>query len=249
MFRKIVGLFVLSVFVLSVSALALDFSADSVNVQMVGKEKEVTRGKAYVTKDKLRAEGEDEEGEKSIIIFRYDKKVLWILIPEEKKYMEQKLSTEQLIAAMAEIEKELKQKVKTEFKVEKKLLGTEKISGILCNKYKITTKIIEDGKTKWEYTIYQWISTKYKDLIMKTEEEDGSYNYLKNVKFAKQPAYLFERPKGYAKIEMGVIRFGEEAEEEEEVEKEEERVEEEIKEEFKEELKEELMPELPIKLF
>ncbi|MEE8637624.1 MAG: DUF4412 domain-containing protein [Candidatus Margulisiibacteriota bacterium] len=247
MFRKMLSMVLFGIFLLSVSALALDYSAESVNVQIIGKEKEVIKGKAYVTKDKWRAETFTDEGEKTIAIFRYDKEVMWILIPAEKKYMEQNLSREQIIAAATELGKRLKEKIKAEFKFEKELLGAEKVSGILCNKYKTTTKIIEDGKTTWEYIVYHWVSRKYKELIMKTAFEDGSYNYLKNVKFGKQPAYLFEIPKGYTEMKMGVIRFGEEAEgeaEEEEIE-EGERIKEEVEEE-EEEIKREEMPKIEI---
>ena len=242
MFKKIVSLFMFSVFLLSVSALALDYSAESIDVKMIGKEKEVTKGKAYVTKNKWRAEAEDEEGEKSITIFRYDKEVLWILIPAEKKYMEQKLSMEQIIAAATELGKELEKK-EYDLKVWKKIVGSEKVSGILCDKYKITTKYTYDKKT-YTNTMYQWISRRYKELGMKTVFEDGSYSYLKNVKIGKQPAYLFEIPKGYEKMKMGGFMIMEEREEVEEEEEEGYGVEEELKDEIQEQFK----PEIPIQL-
>lgn len=244
MFKKILSIVLFGVFLLSVTASALDYSADIINVTIDGKEKDVSKGKGYFSKDKWRSEAETDEGEKAITIFRYDKEVMWILMPEEKMYMEQKIPMEKIIEALSERMKELQEEKK--IKVYRKVVGKEKISGILCNKVKITTKDLTEKKPQ-TYSMYQWISVKHKELIMKTAFEDGAYTQLENVEFKEQPAYLFEVPKGYKKYSMeGFMIKGVEEEEVEEEEIEEgERIKEEVEEE-EEEMKREEMPKIEI---
>jgi len=239
MFKNIFTAVLLVCFSLSVAAQALDYSADIVNVSIVGKEKEVTQGKGYFSKDKWRSEVETDEGEKAITIFRYDKEVLWILMPEQKMYMEQKIPMEKLIEATSQAMKELEKEKK--IRVYRKAVGKEEISGILCDKYKITVKDFSEKKTR-TYTMYQWVSVKHKELTMKTAFEDGSYTQMKNVIFKKQAADLFEIPKGYKKYAMDqMMRM--DVEEEEETEGEEEG-----QEMLKEQIKEEFKMEMPIKM-
>jgi hypothetical protein len=247
MFKKVFGTILLVVFMFPIAALALDYSADIMNVEVIGKEKETTKAKGYFSKDKWRSEAETDEGEKAITIFRLDKEVLWILMPEQKMYMEQKIPMEKFIEAASQAMKELEEEKK--IKVYRKIVGKEKISGILCNKHKITVKDFSEKKTR-TYTMYQWISVKHKELIMKTAFEGGSYTQLKNVKFKKQPASLFEIPKGYKKFTMDQmmrmdVEEGEEVGEEVEEEVEEEDV---VEEQIKEQIKEEFKMEMPIEL-
>lgn len=244
MCKRILSMVLFLVFLLSVAASALDYSADIINVSIVGEEEEVVKGKGYFSKDKWRSEVETDEGEKAITIFRYDKEVMWVLMPEEKMYMEQKIPMEKIVEALSERMKELQEEKK--IKVYRKVVGKEKISGILCNKIKITTKDLTEKKPR-TYTMYQWISVKHRELIMKTAFEDGSYTQLKNVNFKKQPAYLFEVPKGYKKYSMEgfMIRGVEEEEVEEEEREEGERIKEEVEEE-EEEIKREEMPRIEI---
>ena len=156
-------------------------------------------------------------------------------------YMEQKIPMEKIIEALSERMKELEKE--KQIKVYRKKVGSEKISGILCDKYKITTKDLSEKEPK-TYTMYQWISRKHSELIMKTAFEDGSYTLLKNVKFGKQPAYLFEIPKGYKKFAMEQMMYMDVEEEEGEVE-EEGGADEELREQIKEEFKMEMPIELP----
>jgi hypothetical protein len=81
--RYVVLFTLVCLFVLSNSALASGFSADLITVS--GNEK--MEGKVLVGKEKMRFEADE-----MITITRMDKQVVWMLMPGEKMYMEQRLS-------------------------------------------------------------------------------------------------------------------------------------------------------------
>ncbi len=70
-------------------AFAQDFSADMVSTTKSG----VVTGKIFVTKEKTRM-----EMPQAITITRMDKNVVWILMPDQKMYMEQSLKPENVVA-------------------------------------------------------------------------------------------------------------------------------------------------------
>ena len=149
-------------------------------------------GKMYFAGDKSRTEY-IVDGKKAINIVRADKNVLWILSPDQKTYMEMKISGKELIGMMEKMPGE----------IERKKVGTEKVSGIPCDKYRITYKLTEKDAP---ITFYEWLS---RDKIsVKSAAVDGSwYTLLKNIKRGRQPASLFEVPSGYKKFEMPRMEF------------------------------------------
>lgn len=164
-------------------AVTKEFSAD--NISKAGGV--TSSSKFYFGKDKWRMETEA-MGVKSITIVRSDKNVMWILMPQTKMYMERELSQEQMVGKAQKLPGE----------IERKKIGTEKVSGIVCDKYEIVYKLEGAAETT---VVYQWLS---KDNIpMKTASPDGSwYSVNKNIKIGKQPASLFELPSGYKKFKM-----------------------------------------------
>ena len=72
-------------------ALAQEFSAEQITIS--GVKKEVDR--LYCRPDRWRIEAKD-EASPEITIFRLDKKVIWQLLPKEKKYVQMPLSQEDL---------------------------------------------------------------------------------------------------------------------------------------------------------
>ena len=123
-----------------------------------------------------------------ISIIRADKKIVWNLMPGRKTYMEMKLGAKEM-QGMTQ---------KMPGGIERKKVGKEKVSGILCDKYKITFKTTERAKPS---TLYQWLSSD--KIPVKSAAADGSwYTQLKNIKKGKQPASLFELPAGYKKFVM-----------------------------------------------
>lgn len=183
MFKKMVVLNLAMALMFSVPVLAMEFSAE-----MVSKMKGTSvASKIYFSGKKWRSEM-DTKGHKSISIVRMDKKIMWNIMPQQKMYMEMKIPEQQ----KASMSKDVPGQIKRE------KMGRERINGIDCEKYKITYKDTETGKTG---SLYQWLSKD--DLPIKTEAADGSWSTeMKNLKKGKQPSSLFEIPAGYKKYVM-----------------------------------------------
>ena len=160
---------------------AQDFSADMVSTTKDG----VFIGEIFVTKDKTRM-----EMPQAITITRMDKNIVWILMPEQKMYMEQPLKPENVPATSDKMPGE----------IERKLMGAETINGKTTNKYRIVYTV---GNKK--ETIFQWITTA-SGFPIKSAAGDGSWAAeYKNLKTGKQLDSLFEIPAGYQKFEMPSI--------------------------------------------
>lgn len=175
----VLGLIIL-VFFFGGIATAQDFSADMVSMTKGG----VFTGKIYNAKEKTRM-----EMPQVITITRVDKNVTWILMPEQKMYMEQPLKPEN-IAALTD---------KMPGEVERKRLGIETVDGKKTEKYRIVYTV----ENKRE-AIFQWVDTDL-GFPIKTAAEDGSWTTeFKNLKIGKQPDTLFEIPAGYQKMSFGI---------------------------------------------
>ena len=153
-----------------------DFSAD-----MVAKDKGQTmKGKAFVSGDKSRMEMQE-----GVIITRLDKKVTWMLMAEQKMYVEG-----QIKPGAVPVERD-------STRVEKVLVGKEAVDGKPATKYKMT---FSEGRGKT--TVYQWFLDG-NGFPVKTAALDNSWSYeYKNIKEGTQPASLFEVPAGYKKMDM-----------------------------------------------
>jgi hypothetical protein len=153
-------------------------------------------GKIYMSGDKWRMDV-SAYGQKSTMIVRADKKVVYLLMPSQKMYMEQKY-TEEHKRGMSDMTKA----GPDAGEVESQKVGAEKVSGIMCDKYKITYKA---GGRKT--TVYQWVAKDYL-FPLKSAAADGSWStQFKDFKPGKQPASLFELPAGYKKFEMPKMPF------------------------------------------
>ena len=159
------------------------FSADSVT-KVGGMTQKAT---TYVDNGKWRMEAETPGG-KMITFVREDKKVVWLLMPDQKMYMEQALSEEQMAMTKAD-------KLPGEIKRENQ--GKETMNGVECIKYMVAYKPNPNGP---ELSIYQWLT---KDNIpVKMSDVNGKWTseYV-NLKRGKQDASLFEIPEGFKKLE------------------------------------------------
>ncbi|MHC1724884.1 MAG: DUF4412 domain-containing protein [Syntrophobacteraceae bacterium] len=161
-------------------AMAVEFSAEMV-VQPKGDEP--MTGKIYVKGDKVRQET-TEEGETQIMIIRPDKKLTWMITPEEKAYMEMPYQSEDKTFEEWTAEKEKKAK----------FLGEETVSGLACRKY----ESLEDGEKT-----YFWIAKQF-PFPIKVEDAEVTMEY-KNIKSGSVPDSLFELPAGYEKMAMPII--------------------------------------------
>jgi len=167
-------------------ACSVEFAADMV-IQPKGEEP--MTGKIYVKGDKVRQET-TEEGETQIMIIRPDKKVTWMVTPEEKIYMEMPYLAEDKTFEEWTAEKEKKAT----------LLGEETVSGLACKKF----ESVEDGEKT-----YFWISPKF-PFPIRVEDAEVTMEY-KNIKEDAVADSLFELPPGFQKISMPVVPDKEES--------------------------------------
>ncbi len=142
--------------------------------------------KFYKDADKTRTETNTGAGFTMVNIVRQDKKVVWMVIPENKAYTEQPLTEEQ--AKKGEIYKE-GQTVK---------IGEETMDGHPCVKYEITTASQPDAKT------IQWLAKDLRNFPIRMEHQmkgkTQSVTQFKDISFNKPAAELFEVPKDCKKV-------------------------------------------------
>ncbi len=179
--RLIVCAAVLAVFGLTGVCSAWDFSADMINKSKAG----TFKGKIYIAKDKTRMEMGD-----SISISRMDKKVVWILMPVDKVYMEQPFDPKQAAPTSDTKGSE----------IERKLVGQDTIDGKKADKYQVTYKSPAGTVEK----MFQWTVAGI-EVPVKMAAVDNSWTMeYKNINTGKQPDSLFEVPAGYQKFGMGM---------------------------------------------
>lgn len=161
-------------------AFALDFSSDMVSTANGQKH----TSKIYMQAKKFRMETPEQPGYN---IMRMDKNVMWMVMPDQKAYMEMKIDPS----------RQPRTEEKVEGEVSRKLIGSETIDGRATDKYEITYKD-KEKTTK----MYQWIAKDIK-FPVKTAAIDGSWIMeYKNIKMGAQPDSLFEVPSGYEKMNM-----------------------------------------------
>ena len=162
---------------------AAEFSANIIT-RAEGQE---MRGKIFMKGQKIRNEL-DAEGQTNITIVRPDKKVVWMVMPAEKMYMEMPVTDEAQ-------EKLLIKKPEDQAKM--KLLGTETVNGYECDKYEMSTTV--EGKPVKQYN---WVAKKL-GMAIKVEAADGSFSMeYRDINMAGVADALFEVPQGYQKMAM-----------------------------------------------
>ncbi len=163
-------------------AQAAEFSATDIN-RMESRE---TQGKIYMKGDKMRRDFA--RGEKvSIAIVRPDLKVMWMLMPGQKSFMEMpfsKASLEQMMGMSKD-------------QPQMKLVGPEMVNGYETDKYETTVKA--GGKTVKSFV---WVSKKF-GVPIKMLSRDGKFTMeYRNIKEGGVPDAVFELPPGYQKMTM-----------------------------------------------
>lgn len=177
---------VFSVIILfSMTALA-DFSADTVTTSPQG----TIKGKLYSTGQngyggkKIRTETLA-EGHSSIVIIDQDKKVMYMLMPEEKMYMKQAYKPQNAKGQKATVDKP----------VSKTFIRNDKFDGHSVKVYNAKT---EDGKN-----VVIWEATDINNFPVKIEmpSEKATIEYH-NVNTKPVDKSLFEIPAGYSAFSM-----------------------------------------------
>jgi uncharacterized protein DUF4412 len=161
------------------------FSADQVHTMG----NKTTKGKVYASEKAFRIESE-EKGKKSISIMRFDRDVMWVLMPEQKMYMEMPFG------GISDVAASLKGT-----KVQLAALGSEQVGPYHCDKARV--QVTFEGKA---YTAIEWAAKELNGFVVKTQDEKGTWSTeYQNVRLGSQDPSLFELPAGYQKLSMGNI--------------------------------------------
>ena len=177
--KRILGVVVLAFLVLFLAgaAVAEEFSADvSGHMGNSG----AFQGKVFMSNQKMRM-----ETPQSITISRMDRGVVWMLMPQQKMYMEMGLGSEIAVSSLEKLPGE----------IERQSLGTEMVNGKLATKYRIVTE--QQGIRG---AILHWIAPGL-NFPVKIATENGSVlmEYT-NFRMGPQDQSLFELPSGYQKM-------------------------------------------------
>ena len=139
-------------------------------------------GKIYVSDGKMRQEFIDERGQ-TVTIVRPDKKVVWVIIPPSRSYLEMPLT--KLPGQFLQIPPQA---------VNKHLVGHDWVAGYETDKYQVTVP----SDRRCEIQTY-WVAKKL-DLPIKMECRERQFILeYKSIKEEKLPDRLFEPPPGYRK--------------------------------------------------
>lgn len=138
------------------------------------------------------------DGEKSIMIIRHDKKVVWMLMPEDKMYTEMKLG-----------QGGRRKDDLSAYKIQQTTVGPDTVNGIRTTK----SKIIMIGPKGDKLGGFWWatkegIMVKIDAIAVDKKSKERFKSELKNLRIGKQDPSLFEIPEGYSKMDMGMRGLG-----------------------------------------
>lgn len=170
------------------AAQAWDFSAEFVEKEG----DQVTKGKIYMAGERSRYEV---DGSGEIEVTRADKKVMWIIFPRHRVYVEEEFWG----IPSSGLPPQQTKTPKSTGDLTRKDLGYEMVDSYRLRKYFVTVKY-NKGQTQDRY--YEWYRSGF-PVPVKTESENGSSSYeYKKLKMGTQDPGLFAEPRGYRKITM-----------------------------------------------
>lgn len=166
-----------------------EYSADAT----IQNEEGTMQQKIFVTPTKERKETLTGAGEGAVMIFRYDTKTMWTLMPSENMYMEYSIAGGQG-----------QRNDPSQWTYEDTVVGEETLNGVKVTKYK-TIATSTDGK---KYGGFSWrtkegINLKQDLLYKEGNDKKRMLTELSNLKIGKQDPKLFEIPDGFTKFDMG----------------------------------------------
>lgn len=172
------------------------FSADMSALKNYSADMETTTAQGTFTsrifyKDtKMRMESTG-KGRGGISIMRPDRKVMWMVMPEQKSYMEMSLDM-----SRQDIQSKLHD---PNIKVDKEFIANDVVDKHPAKKYHMT--ITTDGRK--EKSGYIWEATDLSNFPVKYESEDRKMSTVwKNIKTGGVSDSVFEVPAGYKKMTM-----------------------------------------------
>ena len=141
-------------------------------------------GKIYVSDGKMRQEFLDKGGQ-TVTIVRPDQKVVWVILPWQRIYLEAPLKTE-LPGQFIQIPPQA---------LQKRRVGQERINGYEAEKYEVSVPV---GRELEKQTY--WVATKLGlPIKMECRERHFSLEY-KSIREGKVPEQLFNLPPGVQKV-------------------------------------------------
>ena len=134
----------------------------------------------------------EQDGDKTVMIIRNDKQMMWMLMPGEKMYMENKFP------------KEGRKDDIGAYKITKTVVGPDTVNGIKTTKSKVIM-IGPDGAKMggFMWTSKEGITVKLDAIAVQGGDKARFKSELKDLKVGKQDPSLFEIPAGYSKMGMG----------------------------------------------
>jgi hypothetical protein len=173
-----------------------EYSADAT----IQNEEGTTQQKIFVTPTKERKEMLTGSGEGTVMIFRYDTKTMWTLMPSENMYMEYSLAGAQGPGQKND---------PSQWTYEDTAMGEETLDGIKVTKFK-TIATSTDGK---KYGGFSWrtkegINLKQDLLYKEGNDKKRMLTELSHLKIGRQDPKLFEIPDGFTKFDMGGMMGG-----------------------------------------
>lgn len=165
----------------------VEYSAD----QYMGSGGRVTEARVYHAPGKQRMDLGAAESAQSIIT-RMDRKVTWVVVPDQKMYMEMSLE-----------EGRRKNRDITNCSFSQKTVGKESVNGIAATKSEFEASCPD----KSAYGGFLWISKEgilvKMDAVAKGKESKDRFTLeLKNLKIGRLDPKLFEVPPGYQAMQM-----------------------------------------------
>ena len=158
------------------------FSADEVHTSA----KMTMRSKVFGTDNAIRVEAQM-AGHTTVSIMRFDRQVMWMLMPGQKMYMEMPWR------GVGEVASTLKGAT-----TQKESLGSELVGTYHCDKSRVHTTY--NGKT---YVTIEWAAKELNGFVVKKQDENGTWTVeFENIHLGPQDPSLFEIPAGYQKMEM-----------------------------------------------
>lgn len=167
--------------------LNVEYSAD----QVIEAEDSAMKATIYSTPTKERREM-SQSGTSMTMITRHDKKVIWNLMPEDKMYMEMTMKASPDKTDLSA------------YQIEQPPIGQEMLNGQSMNKRKIVMTHSSGSKMGgFMWTTKEGILAKIDAIAIEKGSKDRFKMEQTNIKVGKQPAELFEIPKGFEKMDMG----------------------------------------------
>ena len=167
----------------------VSYSADSYMESAEG----VTQGKVYVANDLERREF-NQDGQSMVMILRRDKKLVWMLMPDDQMYMEVKIPKEGRADDLGN------------YKIDTTTIGPETVNGVETTK----SKVIMTGPDNTKMGGFWWatregIIVKMDAIAVDKNKKERFKIDLKNLEIGEQDPAMFEVPDTYTKLDMGGI--------------------------------------------